>query len=365
MQKTHWAIVALMCVALTGCASSGSRWNLFAKGDDPERAIARKKLKDPRKLDLAYAKWQEQIGNITEARERYQRVLHDQPQSVEAMLGLARLDQLAGRVQEAEQGYRKALKAAPNDSVVLDALGQYYSTQEKWPQAIDTLRQAMTAAPNDNTVRFHLAVAMAKSGDITGAKSHFINSVGDAEADYNIGLILHDQGKLEQAEQYFSQASIKKPSLEQAAYWLNEIRLERETKQVLSGNANRGRPNMQAPTGALPTNTNFQPIAVTEHRLTPNDLVGVQQTSGQQAVGTSLNGVAPTNAGSLPANTGSVSSNGVPQQRTSGVNNPFATGNPGNPWSTLNTATLPQSTTTAGGAQGLTAQQLEQLRNQR
>lgn len=365
MQKTHLAIVALMCVALTGCASSGSRWNLFSQNGDRETAQARKKLKDPRKLDLAYAKWQEQIGNITEARERYQRVLHDQPQSVEAMLGLARLDQLAGRMQEAEQGYRKALKAAPNDPVVLDALGQYYASQEKWPQAIDSLRQAQSAAPNDNTVRFHLAVAMAKSGDINGAKSHFINSVGDAEADYNIGLILHDQGKLDQAEQYFLQASVKKPTLEQATYWLNEIRVEKETKQVLSGSANRSRPSMQAPAGALPTNTNFQPVAVTEHRLTPNDLVGIQQTSGQQTAGTPLNNVAPANAGSHPIHNGNVPSNAVPQQRSSGVNNPFATGNPANPWSTFNTATLPQSTATAGSTQGLTAQQLEQLRNQR
>ena len=364
MQKTHWAIVALMCVALTGCASSGSRWNPLAKSDDHDRAVARRKLKDPRKLDLAYAKWQEQIGNITEARERYQRVLHDQPQSVEAMLGLARLDQLAGRMQEAEQGYRKALKAAPNDTVVLDALGQFYSNQEKWPQAIDILRQAMTAAPSDNTVRFHLAVAMAKSGDITGAKSHFITSVGDAEADYNIGLILHDQGKLDQAEQYFTQASVKKPALEQAQYWLNEIRVEKETKQVLSGNANRARPNMQAPAGAMPTSTNFQPVAVTEHRLTPNDLLGIQQTSGQQGAGVPPNGVAATNVGSLPVNNGNRPLNTTTPPRGTGVNNPFATGNPANPWSTLNTATLPQSTA-AGGDQGLTAQQLEQLRNQR
>ena len=357
MQKTHLAIVALMCVALTGCASSGSRWNLFSQNDTRETAQARRKLKDPRKLDLAYAKWQEQIGNITEARERYQRVLHDQPQSVEAMLGLARLDQLAGRMQEAEQGYRKALKAAPNDTLVLDALGQFYSNQEKWPQAIDTLRQALTAAPNDSTVRFHLAVAMAKSGDITGAKSHFINSVGDAEADYNIGLILHDQGKLDQAEQYFLQASVKKPTLEQATYWLNEIRVEKETKQVLSGNANRSRPNMQAPTGAMPTSTNFQPVAVTEHHLTPNDLLGVQQTSGQQTSGIPTNGIKSTNNRNLPLSTT------VPQRDT-GVNNPFATGNPGNPWSTLNTGAMSQSTA-AGATQGLTAQQLEQLRNQR
>ena len=358
MQKTHWAIVTLMCVALTGCASSGSRWNPFAERDDHEATVARKKLKDPRKLDLAYAKWQEQIGNITEARERYQRVLHDQPQSVDAMLGLARLDQLAGRMQESEQGYRKALKAAPNDPVVLDALGQFYANQEKWPSAIDTLRQALAAAPNDNTVCFHLAVALAKSGDIAGSKPHFMNSVGDAEADYNLGLILHDQGKLDQAEQYFVQASVKKPTLEQAQYWLNEIRLEKETKQVLSGSTDRSRSNMQASAGALPPNTNLQPLAVTEHRLTPNDMVGVQQTSSQQVSGNPSSTFAPIANGTPQSSTLNTSPNPTNPSRTAGVNNPFAKSNP---WSTFNTTALPQ----AGNTQGLTPQQLEQLRNQK
>ena len=345
MATTRLAAVALMCVALTGCASSGCRWNLFAQREDRDSAVARKKLKNPRKLDLAYAKWQEQIGNMTEARERYQRVLHDQPQSLEAMLGLARLDQLAGRMQEAEQGYRKALKAAPNDAAVLDALGQFYATQEKWPLAIDHLKQSLQIAPNDNTIRFHLAVALAKSGDIAGAKPHFVNSVGDAEADYNLGLILHDQGKLDQAEQFFVQAAVKKPTLEQAQFWLNEIRVEKETKQLLSGNSGRPRPDLQAPAGALPASTNLQELTVKEHRLSPSDVLGIQQMSGHQFSGDPTGGVEAmsrspySNLNNLPQNITSA-------PRNTGVNDPFATG-------------------TSNGTQGLTPQQLEQLRNQR
>ncbi|HLQ43515.1 MAG TPA: tetratricopeptide repeat protein [Planctomycetaceae bacterium] len=345
MTTTRLAAVALMCVALTGCAASGGRWNPFAQREDRESAVARKKLKNPRKLDLAYAKWQEQIGNMTEARERYQRVLHDQPQSLEAMLGLARLDQLAGRMQEAEKGYRKALKTAPNDAAVLDALGQFYATQEKWPLAIDHLKQSLQATPNDNTIRFHLAVAMAKSGDIAGAKPHFVNSVGDAEADYNLGLILHDQGKFDQAEQFFIQAAVKKPTLEQAQFWLNEIRVEKETKQLLSGTGGRPRPDLQAPAGALPASTNLQAVTVNEHRLTPNDVLGVQQTS-EQSFGDPAGGGATATSGNSFSNLGHLPQNIPSTPRNTGVNNPFATG-------------------TSNGTQGLTPQQLEQLRNQR
>lgn len=347
MSMTRFTAVILMLGTLTGCASSGSGWPSFAKRDvDARQAKSnRKKLRDPSKLDLAYAKWQEQLGNMSEARERYQRVLHDEPQSIEALLGLARMDQLAGRMPEAENGFRKALKSSPNDPLVLDALGQFYAAQEKWPQAIDVLKQGLQAAPNDNTIRFHLGVATAKSGDLNTAKGLFVNSVGEAEAEYNLGLILHDQGKLDLAEQHFVQAVVKKPTLEQAQYWLNEIRVEKETKNLLAGTRNNTlpRPDLQGPVGALPTTTNLQPATVVEHRLSPNDMLGIQQTAAQQPAPNvaARNNVAPA-FGAIPSNAPTAS-------RPASVFNPFATGN--------------STPSPANG--GLTPQQLEQLRNQR
>ena len=332
MSMTRFTAVILLASLLTGCASSGSRWPSFAKRDNGPR----KNLKDPSKLDLAYAKWQEQLGNMTEARERYQRVLHDEPQSVDALLGLARMDQLAGRLTEAEQGFRKALKNSPNDPLVLDALGQFYAAQEKWPQAIDVLKQGLQVAPNDDTVRFHLAVATARSGDLATAKPHFVNSVGEAEAEYNLGLILHDQGKLELAEQHFVQAVVKKPTLEQAQYWLNEIRIEKETKNLLAGTSNRPRSEMEAPAGALPSTTRMTATQVTEQRISANDLLGIQQTVAQQPYSAPRAGVAPA-TNNLP-----------PASRSANVSNPFATG-----------TALPVINS------ALTPQQLEQLRNQR
>ena len=337
MSMTRFTAVILLASLLTGCASSGSRWPSFAKRENTKRDSGpRKNLKDPSKLDLAYAKWQEQLGNMTEARERYQRVLHDEPQSVDALLGLARMDQLAGRFTEAEQGFRKALKNSPSDPLVLDALGQFYAAQEKWPQAIDVLKQGLQAAPNDNTIRFHLAVATARSGDLAAAKPHFVNSVGEAEAEYNLGLILHDQGKLELAEQHFIQAVVKKPTLEQAQYWLNEIRIEKETKNLLAGTSSRQRPEMAAPAGALPSNTRMNATEVTEQRISANDMLGIQQTAAQQPNSAMRSSVAPA-TNNLPA-----------AARSANFSNPFATGTA---LPTINSA--------------LTPQQLEQLRNQR
>src|SRR5439155_826024 len=52
---------------------------------------------------------------------------------------------------------------------------------------------------------------------------------------YNIGLILYEKGDLPSSEQQFVQAVTKDPQLEQAQYWLNEIRRNQEV-QVASSN---------------------------------------------------------------------------------------------------------------------------------
>ena len=358
MSMTRFTIVILMLGMLTGCATSSSGWPSFAKRDPDARQAknSRGKLKNPTKLDLLYGKLQEEQGNTSEARQRYQRVLREEPQSVEALLGLARMDQLAGRAAEAEQGFRKALKISANDPLVLDAFGQFYASQEKWPQAIDILKQGLQAAPNDNRIRFHLAVATAKSGDLATAKSLFVSSVGEAEADYNLGVILHDQGKLELAEQHFAQSVLKKPTLEQAQYWLNEIRVEKETKHLLAGTnqKTRSRPDLQAPAGALPATTTMHPAPVVEYHLSPNDVLGIQQTAAQQST---VNSSPYANQSNVAPAFGANAADAPNASRSTSVVNPFAAGTPPQVpnWGSLQ----PQSNS------GLTPQQLEQLRNQR
>ena len=71
-----------------------------------------------------------------------------------------------------------------DDPKVLDAVGQYYASQSRWDEAIEILTSAMRKAPEETTYRFHLAVALARSGDVDQAMPHFAKTVGDAEAHY-------------------------------------------------------------------------------------------------------------------------------------------------------------------------------------
>ncbi len=216
------SLAAVFCCAamLTGCQSTG-QGNAWQPTADAEA-----QLKDPERLRLSFAQMSEQRGDYDAARDAYQQISSTNPQSPEAILGLARLDLLAGRIQAAEKQFLQAFQVAPENSLVIESLGQFYLTQDRFDEAVRHLTRGIELTPGNNRLRHRLAVALAKQGNIAAAEPHFVQSVGDAEADYNIGLILYEQGQTKQAEDRFLSAVLKKPTLVQAQNWLDAVRQE-------------------------------------------------------------------------------------------------------------------------------------------
>ena len=200
-------------------------------------------LQNPVQVHLSYARLQEQWGNLVEARKSYETALGREPGSVEAMVGLARMDQLAGRTLEAEQGMVAALRIDPRSPIANHALGRLYADQKDWIRAIPLLKAATMASPNDTAIRYDLAVAMARSGDLNGAMPHFVQTTGEAEAHYNIGYILFEQGKHAEAEQRFTQALVLEPGLQQADAMLRRLQQDGQSgHQLASATRDAGRP---------------------------------------------------------------------------------------------------------------------------
>src|SRR5262249_34492164 len=211
------------------------------------------------RLQLALAQFQEQRGFTVEARKSYEQVLAADAPSIEAIIGVARLDQLAGRPADAEAGFQKAIQMDPHSGRALDALGQYYAEQKRWNEALPLLQRALAAAPDDKAICFHYAVTLAKVGHIDQASPLLVESVGRAAAHYNIGLILHERGDLAASEEEFVAAIVENPRLEQAQYWLNQVRREQEqgqhpaVSQTAAQVASRGRrAPLEHATGAAP-----------------------------------------------------------------------------------------------------------------
>lgn len=240
--SARWVCLGCLALSAAGCVSQETRTDgtfttggSGAYGTPAKKALAaRSGGKNAREYELsprvklASATFLEQRGARDEARQRYEELLAVDAKSVDAVLGLARLDQVAGRTAEAESGFQRAVRMENSSSRTLDALGQFYVDQKRWPDAISTLQRASTAAPNDKTVRFHYAVALAKSGQIRDAIPLFRSTLDPAAVHYNIGLVLHERGDLAGAEEEFSQALLDNPRLQPAQQWLADVRRERE-----------------------------------------------------------------------------------------------------------------------------------------
>jgi tetratricopeptide (TPR) repeat protein len=311
-KKTWLAGIACALLVCSGCSSI--REKVVKKADQPPEtleekiSVAKKRLKHPDKFYVTHGQLQEKMGDLESARTSYQVALGENPKSIDAVLGLARLDQVAGRKIEAEKAFQKALEMQPNDPQVRASIGQFYAAEEKWDKAIPLLSQAVKTAPADKNIRYQLGIAMASSGDYQAAMPHLIRAVGEAEAHYNIGYILKGRGELQASEQQFLQAVLLKPEFNEAQYWLDEIRREKENRLMLAG-------------------------------VTSGTATGVKGTAKQAAY-----------------------SKAKPQTKT--VQNAVSQG--------MAPAGIPQTTGTAGSTQSapqpppdLTAEQLEQWRNQR
>ncbi len=209
-----------------------SSWNPFSQPTatyqqqavDEEDEVPLKKLTDPNPLKLRYALWMEETGNLPEARKHYSEVLATRPKSVEAALGVARVDLAGGQLDEAEQGFRRALQLDPQSAIAHSGIGQCRAAAKDWTAAVQELTLASQGQPEDKTILYHLAVALVHAGQPAAAQVHFVQCVGDAAGHYNTALILKDSGQLAEAEAQLELALRKDPKMKDAEKWLTEIR---------------------------------------------------------------------------------------------------------------------------------------------
>lgn len=173
----------------------------------PEFIAAQKTLKkNPEKTLLAWARYQEDIGEYAEARRKYRELQIAYPDNLEAHLGMARIEMLTGRSKQAEQILTDLVKEHPDSTAVRISIGQMYSQQEKWDEAIRAFEDACEIDRENQDCRYELGVAFARVGNYDQALSQLTFSVGESAAHYNIGYILHEQGRDADAAEWFRNA---------------------------------------------------------------------------------------------------------------------------------------------------------------
>lgn len=237
-QNWQRRLIGAACAAvLAGCSSSKPALTQSSASPMPDRQVTltpgaadrgdQAELRNPAKMHVAYARWQEQQKKLPQARESYQKALTHDPKSVDALLGLSRLDQLAGRYADAEQKLERAETLQPKSGLVSAAWGEHHASQQQWDAAIARYEQAVDRDATETLYRHQLAVMLAKAGRTADAVAAFTPLVGEAEAHYNVGYVLHQQGQTLAAEEQFQRALALKPEFPVAARMLARSRRER------------------------------------------------------------------------------------------------------------------------------------------
>jgi len=251
--------LCLLAASAAGCATTNGGATASLRKATPsfmlsDQEKAERNLKDPAALHVAYGHFEVQAGQPDEARKSYDRALSENPRSVEAVLGLARLDQLADKPKEAEAGFQRALKMRPGDPEVLAACGQLYASQKRWPEAMQYLNAAVVAAPSVVMYKHELAKAEIRAGEINAGLAVFTQLVGPDKAHYNVAFLLAKEGKSDAAALECRAALSVNPQFEPARTMLNQI----QNHQVVGDPRGMNRPS---PTGQVRATTNAAPAA--------------------------------------------------------------------------------------------------------
>jgi tetratricopeptide (TPR) repeat protein len=288
--------LCLLAAVAPGCASSNASVSSSPRPATPpfmlsDQEKAERNLKDPAALHLAYGNFEEHVGQSAEARKSYEKALAENPHSVDAVLGLARLDQLADKPQEAEAGFQRALKMRPGDPAVLAASGQFYVSQKRWPEALRDLNAAIAAAPKVPAYKHHLAIAAVRAGDINAGLAVFNQLVGPEKAHYNVAFLLAQEGKPEAAAVQCQAALSINPKFEPARTMLDQL----QSRQIAGDprGTNRPTPGGQVrPASAASSGNGFGPVAGSFNQPT----AGPTQASWQSGATASNGGAVASRA---------------------------------------------------------------------
>lgn len=176
-----------------------------------EYRAAKKGLKDAEETTLSCALFREEQGDYEGAMQRYSDVLSDNPNSVSARLGVARVEMRTGRKAKALEIMEATVRKFPDSKEAWLALGRLHSSQGDTDKALFSFRRGVTLAPRDQMCNYELGLALIQADELDEAHQYLTDAVGDSAAYYNIGYRLHEFGRTSESLAWIQRALESKP----------------------------------------------------------------------------------------------------------------------------------------------------------
>jgi TolB-like protein/cytochrome c-type biogenesis protein CcmH/NrfG len=161
-------------------------------------------------------------GDKAEAEVAFRRALGSNPNSVDAMLGLASILEMEQRLEDAERVLQKAIDLQPGNWRSMDWLGSLYFTAGRFGEAADAYRKVVLLDPANWIGHGNLGNALMMSGDFDAALASLDESLAiqrDAFFLSSLGTIHYYLGEYDRAAEIQEEATEMLPNASFA--WLN------------------------------------------------------------------------------------------------------------------------------------------------
>jgi tetratricopeptide (TPR) repeat protein len=214
-------------------------------------------------LYIAVARTQEERKRYHEAEEQYAKALGGWPDHLPSMLAYAGYLDRRGHADQAIQQYEQAVRTHPREAAAWNHLGLCHAEHRGFAKAASALEQAIALEPTEPLYRNNLASVLVEMGRNGDAYSQLHAVQDEATAYYNLGFLLQERGRNEEAARHFAAALRANPQLSDARTWLDHLQSSYVARPPQSQPVTTpGRPSMDPVAVALrPTVAAQPPVA--------------------------------------------------------------------------------------------------------
>jgi tetratricopeptide (TPR) repeat protein len=149
-------------------------------------------------------------GDLTGARNEYEKALKDEPSNRDALLGLAAIDVRSGRFENAEATYLRLLSADPRDAHALAALVALRAGRGDPVNAESRVKSMLAEAPSAHVLNFTLGNQFAQQGRWAEAQQEYFKAFtaepDNADFAYNLAVSLDHLRQPKLALDYYQRA---------------------------------------------------------------------------------------------------------------------------------------------------------------
>lgn len=225
-QQASWTQKLMAPFAATPAAIGGNR-------PSPEEAARRQALDpislgfnsgtDSPQLYVSMAEMAHRGGNVAQARQLYQKALTADPKFVPALLSAARMEDREGQMDVALGLYQNAAAIEPNNPTVLNDLALCLARKGDFAEAHRALSHVVQLEPRKPLYRNNMAKVLIEMNRLDEAAWHLGHVHQPAVVNYNMGVLLHQRGRTQEASQFLAQAIQIDPQMHPARTLLAQI----------------------------------------------------------------------------------------------------------------------------------------------